>query len=429
MPDLLDGQTAEVWGSGAKPYQLKNVGGVYSCSCPAWRNQSLAIDQRTCKHIRQLRGEAVELARLGQTVTNTPAPTKTAVVAPPLLLAESWNPETNPSGWWLSEKLDGVRAYWDGTQFLSRNGNRYVAPEWFTLGLPATPLDGELWIGRKQFQRTVSIVRRSDASELWREVRYLIFDAPALAEPFEQRLTAVRQVLASGQPPYALALVQEVCRSREHLDTALDRIEQLGGEGLMLRRPASLYESRRSTTLLKVKRFQDCEATVVGHEPGQGRHKGRLGALLVQLTNGTRFRCGSGLSDAQRDLPPALGETITVKYQELTDGGVPRFPVFMGVRRDDPNLFTTLNPPLIRKGHAPMSTATASKPRRFEFVGGTSNKFWEVRVQGHDVYTCYGRIGSAGQTSCKPFETAAQAAAHGEKLIQEKTRKGYVASA
>ena len=134
MPDLLDGQTAEVWGSGAKPYQLKNVGGVYSCSCPAWRNQSLAIDQRTCKHLRQYRGEAVEMARIGQTLTTTPAPTKHVVVAPPLLLAESWSPETNPSGWWLSEKLDGVRAYWDGTQFLSRNGNRYVAPEWFTLG-------------------------------------------------------------------------------------------------------------------------------------------------------------------------------------------------------------------------------------------------------------------------------------------------------
>ncbi len=431
MPDLLDGQTAEVWGSGAKPYQLKNVGGVYSCSCPAWQNQSRAIDRRTCKHLRQYRGEAVELSRLGQTFTNTPAssPTKIAVVAPPLLLAESWNPEINPSGWWASEKLDGVRAYWDGKQFLSRNGNVYHAPEWFTLGLPATPLDGELWIGRKQFQCTVSIVRRSDASDLWREVQYLIFDAPAVALPFEQRLAAVRQVLESGQPPYALALHQEVCRSREHLDTALDRVEQLGGEGLMLRRPASLYESRLSTTLLKVKRFLDCEATVIGHEPGQGRHKGRLGALLVQLPSGTQFHCGTGLSDAQRELPPAIGETISVKYQELTDGGVPRFPVFTGVRRDEPGLLTINNTPSIRKGHAPMSATTASKPRRFEFVVGTSNKFWEVRVQGSDVYTSYGRIGSAGQPSCKPCDSKETATSHAEKLVQQKTAKGYVAVA
>ena len=76
-----------------------------------------------------------------------------------------------------------------------------------------------------------------------------------------------------------------------------------------------------------------------------------------------------------------------------------------------------------------MSTATASKPRRFEFVGGTSNKFWEVRVQGHDVYTCFGRIGSAGQTSCKPCDSPEAATSHAEKLVQQKTAKGYVAIA
>ena len=427
MPDLLDGQTAEVWGSGSKPYQLKNVGGVYSCSCPAWRNQSLPIDQRTCKHLRQRRGEAAEMARLGSTAGTTPV-AKNTTSAPPLLLAESWNPETDPRGWWLSEKLDGVRAYWTGREFLSRNGNLYAAPEWFKLGLPSTPLDGELWIGRKQFQRTASIVRRGDGADLWREVRYLVFDAPAVSQPFEQRLAAVKQVLAAGQPPYALPLHQEVCRSREHLETALGRVEQLGGEGFMLRRPASLYEPRRSSSLQKVKRFLDCEAIVIGHEPGKGRHKGRLGALLVQLPNGIRFACGTGLSDAQRDLPPAIGETITVKFQELTDGGVPRFPVFVGVRHDEPTNNPTINSQANRKGHELMST-TATTPRRFEFVGGNSSKFWEVRTQGSDIHTSYGRIGSTGQTSCKTMESAEAATAHVEKLVREKTAKGYAAVA
>ncbi len=427
MPDLRDGQTAEVWGSGSKPYQLKNVGGVFSCSCPAWRNQSLPIDQRTCKHMRQYRGEAVEMARVGCT-TVVPPTSKSAVSAPPLLLAETWSPDTNPTGWWLSEKLDGVRAYWDGQQFLSRNGNRYVAPKWFTLGLPNTPLDGELWIGRRQFQRTVSIVRRGDGADLWREVRFLAFDAPTVAQPFEQRLTTVKQVLAAGQPPYALLLHQEVCRSREHLETTFDRIEQLGGEGVMLRRPASLYEPRRSPTLQKFKRFHDCEAVVIGHEPGKGRHKGRLGALLVELPNGTRFNCGTGLSDAQRELPPAIGEAIRIKFQELTDGGVPRFPVFIGVRRDEPATQPHINTHSIRKGHDSMST-TATTLRRFEFVDGTSSKFWEVRTQGCDVYTSYGRIGTTGQTSSKSFETIEAAATHAEKLVREKTAKGYLSVA
>ncbi len=350
MPDLLDGQTAEVWGSASRPHQLKNVDGVFSCSCPAWRNQSLPIDQRTCKHLRQYRGEAVEMARLGSIVATTPLSEPNAASAPPLLLAESWNPATDPSGWWLSEKLDGVRAFWTGQEFLSRNGNRYAAPEWFTLGLPSTPLDGELWIGRKQFQRTVSIVRRSDAAELWREVRYPVFDAPSVPQPFEQRLTSAKQVLASGQPPYALLLHQEVCRSRDHLDSALTKVEQLGGKGLMLRRPASFYEPRRSSTLQKFKRFHDCEATIIGHEPGKGRHRDRLGALVVQLPNGTKFNCGTGLSDAQRDLPPAIGKTITVKFQELTDGGVPRFPVFVGVHNDESATQPNINPQTNRKG-------------------------------------------------------------------------------
>ncbi len=426
MPDLLEGQTAEVWGSGSKPYQLKNVGGVYSCSCPAWRNQSLPIDQRTCKHLRHYRGEAVEMARLGSLIDTAPLRAATVASAPPLLLAESWNSDTDPIGWWLSEKLDGVRAYWDGHQFLSRNGNVYHAPPWFTQGLPETSLDGELWVGRKQFQRTVSIVRRSDACESWRDVRYLIFDAPTLAQPFEQRLEAVTALLITHQPPFALALAQSVCRSAEHLTQELNRIEAFGGEGLMLRQPASLYESRRSSTLLKVKRFQDCEAVVMGHEPGKGRHKGRLGALLLQLPSGIRFACGTGLSDAQRELPPALGETVTVKFQELTNGGVPRFPVFAGVRSDEPTAQQPIHSRSRTKGTFTMST---TPPRRFEYVGGNSRKFWEVCVEGHDVHVRFGRIGSDGQTSCKTLASPDAAAAHAAKLVQEKVGKGYAAVA
>jgi DNA ligase-1 len=124
------------------------------------------------------------------------------------------------------------------------------------------------------------------------------------------------------------------CRSVEHLREELDRIDALGGEGLMLRQPGSRYEPGRSPTLLKVKRFHDAEAQVIEHQPGAGRHKGRLGALLVALPNGTTFSVGTGLTDAQRDNPPRLGSTITFRYQELSERGVPRFPSFVGVRSD-----------------------------------------------------------------------------------------------
>ena len=161
MQDLLDGESTTVQGSSSRPYVLKNVGGVYSCSCPAWRNQSLPIERRTCKHLRRLRGDEAEQARIGS-VLSSPSSPAAKKNPPPILLAETWNADLDPAGWHMSEKLDGVRAYWNGEGFLSRQGNRYHAPAWFTAGLPELPLDGELWLDRKQFQRTVSTVRRQD---------------------------------------------------------------------------------------------------------------------------------------------------------------------------------------------------------------------------------------------------------------------------
>ncbi len=111
-------------------------------------------------------------------------------------------------------------------------------------------------------------------------------------------------------------------------------MEALGGEGLMLRQPGSMYVAGRSSTLLKIKSFRDAEAMVIGHQAGEGKHKGRLGALLVRLADGTEFAIGTGLSDRERANPPAVGATVTFRYQELSDGGVPRFPSYVGVRID-----------------------------------------------------------------------------------------------
>src|SRR6266853_691510 len=221
MPDLQDGEPTEMQGSGVKPYVLKNTGGVYSCTCPAWRNQSNAIEKRTCKHLRKLRGDAAEEARTGGALPQRPA--KSGVEGdgedsgPPLLLAESWDNAADLTDWWMSEKLDGVRAYWDGKQFLSRQGNIYHAPNWFIEGLPAVPLDGELGIDRKKLQRTVSIVRRQDKTDLWNEVRLLIFDAPAAAGGFEDRLAFLKDALAHNTAKFASQHAHERCKSVEAL--------------------------------------------------------------------------------------------------------------------------------------------------------------------------------------------------------------------
>ncbi len=437
MADLGDGETVEMKGSGARPYVLKNVGGVYSCTCPAWRNQSTAIERRTCKHLRKLRGEDAECERLGGELPARAVRAKREADGPPLLLAQTWDSATDLSGWWMSEKLDGVRAYWDGEAFHSRQGNPYHAPDWFTAGLPATPLDGELWIDRKSFQRTVSIVRRQDRSEHWREVRYRVFDAPAHGGAFEERLAAITELLVPGASEHAAVHPHERCESLTHLREELARLEALGAEGLMLRQPGSGYEVGRSFTLLKVKSFFDAEAVVVDHQPGKGKFKGMLGALVVELADGTRFSVGTGFSDAERTAPPGVGSTITFRYQELSDGGVPRFPSFLRTR--DTSVDSGVVPRAAPGVPAPPAPAAALPPaapgeggggdaRRFELVEGKSSKFWEVVVDGADVTVRYGRIGSKGQSRTKSFSGEQAAAAHAEKLIGEKKGKGYVES-
>ncbi|MDB5345872.1 MAG: ligase [Schlesneria sp.] len=452
MGDLADGEAIQVQGSGSSIYTLKNIGGVYSCTCPAWRNQSSGIEARTCKHLRKLRGDAAEEARLGAPVA-APVRKKNAygeeedAVEAPVLLAESWDSAQDVTDWWISEKLDGVRAYWDGTQFLSRLGNLYAAPVWFTESLPNEPLDGELWLDRKQFQKTVSIVRRKDQSEHWRQIKFVVFDAPALKEPFEARMDYLHNLVQQQQPEFAVAHEQARCQGIAHLKEELQRVEALGGEGLMLRQPASLYVAGRSSTLLKVKTFFDAEAKVVGHQGGAGRHKGRLGALQVVLPDGTAFSVGTGFSDSQRESPPAIGSTITFRYQELSDGGVPRFPSYIGIRKDEP--IAGITPAVIassKKGRGATATSTSPKPasskgsvptpapsvtsavdgvRYFGFHDDKSDKFWEIATAGVEVTVRYGRTGTQGQSQTKSFADTAAAAKHANKLIDEKTAKGY----
>src|SRR5204863_1530001 len=130
----------------------------------------------------------------------------------------------------------------------------------------------------------------------------------------------------------------------------------------------SKYESGRSSTLLKVKTFHDAEARVIGYVPGEGKHAGRLGSLAVQLPNGVQFYIGTGLSHAQREHPPAIGTVITFRYQELTDSGTPRFPSYVGIRRDEEETPAPTTPAVQLKSAAKVvvpADAPGSAPRRF----------------------------------------------------------------
>ena len=246
---------------------------------------------------------------------------KTATLTP--MLAKQYD-YRDPTGYWLSEKIDGCRCGWDGFDFISRSGKVFPAPAAMKEAMPkGVILDGEIHGGRGTFQTAVGRIRRGD----WHGLRYAIFDV-INADPFEDRQATLK---ALQLPAWCECLTHTRCASEEHLEQFEDAIIQAGGEGVILRKHGSEYTHGRSSDLLKLKRIQSAEAVVIGHAEGQGKHAGRCGALVVEY-QGKRFKLGTGLSDDDRETPPKVGEWVTFSFFETTNNGTPRFPVFVAAR-------------------------------------------------------------------------------------------------
>lgn len=259
------------------------------------------------------------------------------VKTPDLLLAKVYQFHTDIDirDYWVSEKYDGVRAFWDGSRFISRQGNIYHAPAWFIKDFPHQPLDGELWIGRGQFERVVSTVQKAQPDDQeWRAVRFMVYELPEGDGTFSDRLATLRQIIAHCPNPYLVLVPQYRLQNRQLLLNKLSEVTQDGAEGLMLHRAGAAYATGRSEDLLKVKNYQDAEATVIKILPGKGKYQHMMGSLLVKNTQGKLFKIGSGFSDKQRREPPAIGTLITYKYYGLTKKGIPRFASFLRVRHD-----------------------------------------------------------------------------------------------
>lgn len=254
---------------------------------------------------------------------------------PVLLLAGVEQGQADVALYLISEKIDGIRAFWDGQMLRTRQGNVINAPGWFTEGFPQRALDGELWIGRGLFEQLSGTVRRQTPDDgQWRSVRYLAFELPQAPGSFRERVQALKSLLAAAGVPWLQAVEQFELGSRKALASRLNELVRAGGEGLMLHRADAPYTTGRSDVLLKLKLWHDAEATVIGHQPGRGKYAGMLGALQVRSADGVTFLLGTGLSDAQRRNPPPIGTPITFRYRELTSRGIPRFASFHRVRED-----------------------------------------------------------------------------------------------
>lgn len=266
--------------------------------------------------------------------------TASARDAPSLLLANVLGPDVDVTRYLVSEKYDGVRAFWDGKALRFRSGKTIAAPSWFVAKLPAESLDGELWFARGKFDEVSGIVRKDvPIDDEWRRVNYMIFELPqseaTASMVFAERVKKIEAVVARAKFPQLKAVPHYRVGDRAALKRELDRVVRAGGEGLMLHLADAPYVTGRSDALLKLKPLLDTEAKVIEHIPGKGKYAGKMGALLVETSEGVRFKLGTGFSDEVRTHPPPIGSSVTYTYRDLTKNGKPRFASFLRIR-DDP---------------------------------------------------------------------------------------------
>jgi len=244
---------------------------------------------------------------------------------PKLFLLNNYDESKDVTSWYMSEKLDGVRAYWDGKHLISRNGNIFKAPRFFIKDFPKYELDGELWSKRANFDNISSIVRGSNTNN-WKELTYNIFEVPAVKGNLLQRLSHVKE------SKYLKLIKQIKVKNKEHLNNFLKEIENKAGEGVVVRDGSLPYYTGRNNNALKVKSYQDTECRVISYNEGKGKYKNKLGSLNCKLKSGKIIKIGSGLSDALRSNPPKINSIITFKYYGLTSKGNPRFPIYLRKR-------------------------------------------------------------------------------------------------
>ncbi len=221
---------------------------------------------------------------------------------PPLLLSDYIGQTVE--GWLASEKIDGIRALWNGSQFVSRNGVTFAVPDWFKVGMPDCPLDGEFFAG------SLGLTISATQAGRWQEVRFHAFDAPS-GDKFKDRVAR----LATMALPAHCEVVRHWSTDTVGAIRKADEIAGGGGEGLVVRDPSASYVAGRSSSALKIKPTRSAEMIVHGYHG-----KGIIGdwcGVTVKLNTGEKVE---------------LGDRVTFAFSGVTDNGIPRCPSFIALR-------------------------------------------------------------------------------------------------
>ena len=236
------------------------------------------------------------------------------------------------TNWVMSEKLDGIRAYWDGKELLTRKGNKIHAPKWFIDSLPTFKLDGELWTKRADFENIQNIVMDKKPSNKWQEITYNIFEVPNQSGDLFKRLEKVNKYIKQNPNKHLKVIKQIKIKNNLHLEKILKKLISKKAEGLIIRDPNKAYHTRRSKYMAKVKSFQDMEGIVIGIK--ESNKLEGFKSLKLRLENGVVFNLGGGFTLKQRKNYPKIGEVVTFKYYGFTKKGKPKFASFLHYRKD-----------------------------------------------------------------------------------------------
>jgi DNA ligase-1 len=238
--------------------------------------------------------------------------------------------------YYVSEKLDGIRAIWTGKELVTRSGRILNAPKWFVKDLPEITIEGELWAGRGGFgQVQKTVLDKVPDSSQWQAITFMLFDVPGHLGSFEQRYGYLKNYCESLPYTHIQCVEQKVVETHKDLQALLTQVTHDEAEGLMLKKRHEIYHPGRNNSLIKVKTVQDTEGIVVGYKPGKGKYDGMMGAILVEINDGVRLYIGTGFTDEERANPPAIGKTVTFKHNGWTENGIPRFARYHRIRETE----------------------------------------------------------------------------------------------
>lgn len=250
--------------------------------------------------------------------------------------AKTYDKSQKIKNWMMSEKLDGIRAYWNGKNLISKNGNIIFAPKYFIKDFPNFELDGELWTKRNDFENIQSIVLDKTPSKHWKQITYNIFEVPNAKGDFLTRLEKIKNWQKKNKNEYIKIIKQIRCKNKAHLDQYLNELIKKQAEGIILKNPNLDYFTGRSSNVLKVKKFNDMEGEVIGINYNENTpEKSKFKSLKLKLKNGVIFNLGNGFSKQERINHPKIADIVTFKYYNLTKFGKPKFASFLRIRKNE----------------------------------------------------------------------------------------------